>query len=74
MADAMSSPRPGAMESPTCLTYCLEAYNSVEERKLSFERQEKIPRIEYDIVCMLAHNGPQTWLQSQDTAKFLLCP
>ena len=46
----------------------------LEERKLSFESQEQIECMEYMYVCALAHNGPQTCLQSQDTAKILVCP
>ena len=46
----------------------------LQERKLSFESQEQILRMKYMIVCALAHNGPQTCLQSQDTAKILVCP
>ena len=42
--------------------------------KLSIESQEQILCIKYNIVCTLAHDGPISCQQSQDTAKILVCP
>ena len=46
----------------------------LKKQKLVFESQEQILCIDYNIVWTLASNGPQTCLQSQDTAKILVCP
>ena len=46
----------------------------LKEHKHWFESQEEILCIDHKIVCTLAHNEPETRLQSQATAKILECP
>ena len=47
---------------------------SITFKFLNLWRYEQILCIKYKILCMLAHNRPQTRLQRQDTAQILECP
>ena len=64
VADPMLSPCKVRRSRPPVRLIISKRTIPLEEWKLSFESQEQILCIEYNIVSTLAHNGPQTSMQN----------